>query len=439
MNLFTLLQRSASDGHPVRVGLIGAGKFGSMFLGQAPFIPGLIVLAIADLDPSRAKAACRSVGWDDARIAATGFVEDGAALCVRDDVEVVVEATGSPAAGVRHALAAIAAGKHIVMVNVEADVLAGPLLARKADAAGVVYSMAYGDQPALTSELVDWARATGFRVACAGKGTKYLPEYHRVTPDGVWAHYGLAADEAKAAGMNSQMFNSFLDGTKSAIEMAAIANACDLAPPSDGLAFPPCGVDDLPHVLRPRSVGGVLEHNGTVEVVSSLERDGRPVFRDLRWGVYVVLEAQSDYAAACFAQYGLKTDVTGRYAAQYKPYHLIGMELSVSILSAALRNEPTGQSRAFNGDAVATAKRALKGGEMLDGEGGYTVYGKLLPAKTSLTHGALPIGLAHHVKLVRDVPEGAVVKWSDVEIDERAQHVAIRREMERAFAGGSSS
>lgn len=435
MNLFSLLQRRAESGRPVRVGLIGAGKFGSMFLGQAPFIPGLVVSAIADLDPSRAKAACRNVGWDDARVAATKFVEDGASLCARDDVDVVVEATGSPAAGIKHALAAIAAGKHIVMVNVEADVLAGPLLAQKANAAGVVYSMAYGDQPALTSEMVDWARATGFRVACAGKGTKYLPAYHHVTPDGVWAHYGLTPEEAKAAGMNSQMFNSFLDGTKSAIEMAAIANACDLLPPSDGLLFPPCGVDDLASVLKPKSAGGALEHNGTVEVVSSLERDGRPVFRDLRWGVYVVLEAQSDYAAACFAQYGLKTDSTGRFAAQYKPFHLIGMELSISILSAALRGEPTGQSRVFNGDAVATAKRALKAGEMLDGEGGYTVYGKLAPASKSLDIGALPIGLAHHVKLVRDVAPDAIVRWSDVAIDEKIGHVAFRRQMERAFAG----
>ena len=435
MNLFSLLQRRADSGRPVRVGMIGAGKFGSMFLGQVPTIPGLIVSAIADLDVARAREACRNVGWDDARLAKTAFVEDGAALCARDDVEVVVEATGSPAAGVKHALAAIAAGKHIVMVNVEADVLAGPLLARKANAAGVVYSMAYGDQPALTSEMVDWARATGFRVACAGKGTKYLPAYHRVTPDGVWAHYGLTPEAAKAAGMNSQMFNSFLDGTKSAIEMAAIANACDLRPPSDGLLFPPCGVDDLAQVLRPQSAGGALEHNGTVEVVSSLERDGRPVFRDLRWGVYVVLEALSDYAAACFQQYGLKTDDTGRFAAQYKPYHLIGMELSISILNAALRGEPTGQSRVFAGDAVATAKRGLKRGEVLDGEGGYTVYGKLLPAETSLAKGALPIGLAHHVTLTRDVAEGAVAGWADVVIDESAQHVALRREMEHVFSG----
>jgi predicted homoserine dehydrogenase-like protein len=256
MNLSRLLKEAKDAGRPVRAGLIGAGKFGSMFLAQVPFTDGLRVSAIADLSPDRAKSACRVVGWDDGLIATAAFIEDGAALASRDDIDVVIDATGSPAAGVRHARAAIAAGKHIVMVNVEADVLAGPLLAAEARAAGVVYSMAYGDQPALVAEMADWARACGFRVVAAGKGTKYLPAYHHVTPAGVWAHYGLTPEAAKAAGMNPQMFNSFLDGTKSAIEMAAIANACDLDAPQDGLLFPPCGVDDLPHVLRPREAGG---------------------------------------------------------------------------------------------------------------------------------------------------------------------------------------
>src|SRR5450759_3613807 len=279
--------------------LIGAGKFGSMFLSQVPHTPGLEVPVIVDLDPERAREACRTVGWDAARIGATTFTADGA-KATSGHIEVIVEATGNPAAGIRHARAAIAAGKHIVMVNVEADGLAGPLLAEEARQAGEGYSLAYGDQPALTAEMVDWARATGFGVVAAGKGTKYLPAYHDVTPAGVWSHYGLTADEAQSAGMNPQMFNSFLDGTKSAIEMAAIANATGLEVPTGGLLFPPCGVDDLPHVMRPRDRGGVLEKAGVVEVVSSLERDGRPVFRDLRWGVYVVLEAPNDYAADCF-------------------------------------------------------------------------------------------------------------------------------------------
>ena len=418
MNLTRLAAEAADRGTPVRAGLIGAGKFGSMFLSQVPTIAGLDVAAIADLDPDKARAACGAVGWDDARIAATAFLDSGAALIERDDVDVVIEATGSPRAGIANAEAAIAAGKHIVMVNVEADVLAGPVLASKAAAAGVCYSMAYGDQPALVSEMVDWARATGFHVTAAGKGTKYLPAYHAVTPDDVWTHYGLTPEEARRAGMNPQMFNSFLDGTKSAIEMVAIANACGLDVPEDGLAFSPCGVDDLAHVLRPREVGGQLERRGMVETVSSLERDGRPVFRDLRWGVYVVLEAPNDYAAACFRQYGLTTDDTGRFAAMYKPFHLIGLELSISVLSVALRNEPTGQSRAMRGTVASVAKRALKAGEMLDGEGGYTVWGKALPL--SRAGKALPVGLAHGVRLKRDVAEGAVLTLDDVDLTEDA-------------------
>jgi predicted homoserine dehydrogenase-like protein len=434
MNLHHLLNARHAAGKPVRVALIGAGKFGSMFLAQVPHTPGLKVATIVDLDPQRAREACRTVGWDSALIEATKFVDDGIAAIRDSAIEVVVEATGNPAVGIRHARAAIAAGKHIVMVNVEADALAGPLLAEEARNAGVVYSLAYGDQPALTAEMVDWARATGFHVVAAGKGTKYLPIYHDVTPKDVWSHYGLTAGEAQSAGMNPQMFNSFLDGTKSAIEMAAIANATGLDVPAHGLLFPACGVDDLPHIMRPRDKGGVLEKSGVVDVVSSLERDGRPVFRDLRWGVYVVLEASNDYAADCFKQYGLKTDASGRFAAMYKPYHLIGLELNISVLSAALRNEPTGQARDFRGDVVAVAKRNLRAGEMLDGEGGYTVWGKLMPAAASLAAGALPIGLAHGVKLKADVAHGAVVGWNDVEIDAGNDTVAVRREMEKRFA-----
>jgi predicted homoserine dehydrogenase-like protein len=431
MNLQAMLAARVHAGRPIRVGLIGAGKFGSMFLAQVPSIAGLEVAVIADLDPERAKAACKNVGWDVSRIARTQFTASGRDACLDERVEVVIEATGNPVAGIAHASDAIAAKKHIVMVNVEADTLAGACLARKARAAGVIYSMAYGDQPALIAEMVDWARSAGFTVAAAGKGTKYLPAYHTVTPDDVWQHYGLTAEEAKRAGMNSQMFNSFLDGTKSAIEMAAVANACALDVPHDGLGFAPCGADDLAAVLRPKALGGVLDGDGVVEVVSSLHRNGEQVARDLRWGVYVVFKAENDYAAACFKQYGLPTDSTGRYAAMYKPFHLIGLELSISVLNVALRGEPTGSCRAWRGDAVAVAKRALKAGEMLDGEGGYTVYAKLIPAERSLKLSALPIGLAHHVKLLRNVAASEFLTAADVALDESAQAVRVRRDMER--------
>ncbi|MBL4906354.1 MAG: Gfo/Idh/MocA family oxidoreductase [Sneathiella sp.] len=438
MFVYQELAARAEEGRPVRVGLIGAGKFGSMFLSQVATTPALEVTVIADLDPALAKEACRTVGWPASLIDRTTFVEDALAMMKAGGVDVVVEATGNPVAGVIHALEAIRNGLHIIMVNVEADVLAGPLLAQEARRADVVYSMAYGDQPALTCELVEWARATGFDVVAAGKGTKYLPQFHTSTPDTVWDHYGLSPEQAAKAGMKSQMFNSFLDGTKSALEMAAIANGTGLTPPPDGLLFPPAGMDDLATVLRPSSEGGQLHHKGQVEVVSSLERDGRPVFKDLRWGVYVVIEAPNDYAAACFRQYGMNTDASGRYSAMYKPFHLIGLELNISILSAALLNKPTGMTNGFRGDVVATAKRDLKAGELLDGEGGFTIWGKLYPADTSLQLGGLPIGLAHNVKLISDISAGSPVRWQDVEIDETLNIVKFRRKMEADYSTQSA-
>ena len=419
---------------PVQVGLIGAGKFGSMFLSQVPTTKGLEVKAIADLDPERAREACRCVGWSTDLIKKTKFLDSAQAMIDNGGLDVLVEATGNPIAGIAHARMAIASKTHIVMVNVEADVLAGGILAKQAKEAGIVYSMAYGDQPALTIELVEWARATGFDVVAAGKGTKYMPEYHYSTPDTVWDHYGLTSEQAAKAGMNSQMFNSFLDGTKSALEMAAISNGTGLKAPDQGLMFPPAGMDDLAQVLRPRSRGGQLDESGMVEVVTSVERDGRPVYRDLRWGVYVVIEAPNDYASACFKQYGMNTDSTGRFSAMYKPFHLIGLELNISILSAALLKKPTGSTLDFNSDVVATAKRGLKAGEILDGEGGFTVYGKLMPASKSLKMGGLPIGLAHHVKLKNNVNIDQQISWDDVEIDLSNKAVSVRKEMETLYS-----
>jgi len=434
MNLHAKLVERERAGSPLRVGLIGAGKFGSMYLSQARRTPGVRLTTVADLDPARARRALQQVGWTEAELAPLRFVASAAELIASDGVEIVIDATGSPAAGIAHVLACCRHCKHVVMVNVEADALAGPLLARKAAQAGIVYSLAYGDQPALICELVDWARAAGFEVIAAGKGTKYLPEYHASTPETVWRHYGLTAEDARLGGLNPQMFNSFLDGTKSALEMAAVANATGLAAP-DGLAFPPCGVDDLARVLRPRADGGVLAQRGQVEVISSLERDGRPVLRDLRWGVYVTFAGGSEYVERCFREYGLVTDPSGRYTAMYKPYHLIGLELGISVASVGLRREPTGAPVAFNADVVATAKRDLKPGEVLDGEGGFTVYGKLRAAAASLREGGLPLGLAHQVRLTQAVGAGQPVRWDDVEIDPSLPAVQLRREMERAARG----
>jgi predicted homoserine dehydrogenase-like protein len=444
MSLYKKLQQRAQDTRPIQIALIGAGKFGSMYLSQIPRTPGIHLVGIADLSPDRAKASLRRVGWQDNQFGAASVAEavrkgttyitsDASTLIADNAIELVIEATGVPTAGIAHALRCIQNGKHIIMVNVEADVLAGPYLARRAAEAGVIYSMASGDQPALIAEMVDWARTIGLEVVCAGKGTKYLPAYHASTPKTVWGHYGFSDEQVASGDFNAQMFNSFLDGTKSALEMAAVANACDLQVPEHGLGFPPCGVDDLPAILKPAHDGGILPRKGMVEVVSSIERDGRPVFRDLRWGVYAVFHAPSEYVRDCFLQYGLKTDASGWYAAMYKPYHLIGLELGFSVASVALRKEATGATGAFIGDVVSCAKRDLAVGEVLDGEGGFTVYGKLMPAAESMSNNALPIGLAHKLPLKNTIKAGQIVTWMDVRYDADQEAIQIRRRMEAEF------
>ena len=435
------LERRALEGSPVRVGVIGAGAFGSMVLSQLKRVPGMHLVGVSDREPARAHAALERTGWSDAATRARGLpeardkgttaiVEDPLELAHSADVDVLVEATGSPSAAVEHALAAIDAGHHVVNVTVEADALVGPAIAARADAAGVVYSLAYGDQPALICELVDWARVSGFEVICASKGTKYLPSYHAATPETVWDHWGIDREHASSRGLNPVMFNSFLDGTKSAIEMAALADATGLAPQEDGLRFPPAGEHQLASVCIPQSDGGALERRGTVETVSSLTREGEEVSRDLRWGVYVVFESPSDYVAERFAEYGLVTDPTGKYSALWRPYHLIGLELVTSIARAALRGEATGTPREFLGDVVAVAKRDLTAGETLDGEGGYCVWGKLRPASTAVKAAELPIGLAHDIVLARAVARGDTLTRGDVALDEGSTVVALRRELE---------
>ncbi len=444
MNLHRMLQARAAEGRPVRVGLIGAGKFGAMFLAQAQHMPGLHVMAVADVSPNKARRALAAAGWPKGRYAAaspakaldrgsTFLTDDPIAAINAGGVDVVVEATGVPEAGIRHALACFKRGRHVVMVNVEADALAGPLLAHLADEAGVVYSLAYGDQPALICEQVEWARACGLKVVCAGKGTKYLPEFHASNPDTVWDHYGITAKQAAAAGMNARMFNSFVDGTKSALEMASVANATGLSPQARGLGFPPAGVGRLANVCRPREDGGALEHKGTLEVVSSLERDGKPVERDLRWGVFVTFEAPSEYVARCFSEYGIVTDDSGRYSALYRPFHFIGLELGLSVAHVGLLGRATGAAKGFSADVVAHAKRGLETGQALDGEGGYCVYGKLMAAADALEMGGVPIGLVEGARLKHHVATGHPILWSNVEMDETKEAVLFRRRMEAAL------
>jgi predicted homoserine dehydrogenase-like protein len=444
MSLSDRLAQRAAQGKPLTVGLIGAGKFAAMYLSQVPKTRGVHVAAIADLSPAGAIANLRRVGWPEERYAApsidvalrsgmTHVTDDWQALVRHPGIEIVLECTGHPLAAVEHCLAAFGEGKHVVNVTVEADALCGPLLARRAAESNVVYSLAFGDQPALICDLVDWARAAGFGVVAAGRGHKWLPHFAQSTPETVWGHYGLTPEQAKIGGLNPKMFNSFLDGSKPAIESTAVCNATGLVAPPDGLTYPPASIDEIPSVCRPIEEGGVLHAKGQVEVISSLERDGREISYDIRFGVFVVFEGDTQYIRNCFREYMVRTDPSGRYACLYKRWHLIGLEVGISVASVGLRGEPTGAAMCFNADVVATAKRDLKAGETLDGEGGYTVRGKLLPAERSLQLGGLPLGLAHGAKLVRAVRADQPLTWTDVALDEALPAFRVRREMETMF------
>ena len=444
MNLSSLLQRRASGGRPVRAGLIGAGKFGSMVLSQAQKIDGLHMVAVADLAVSRAREAMQRVGWAEERYTvrsageavktgATFVTDDVDALLSCPDIECVIEATGHPIAGARHALACIKHGKHVIMVNVEADVMVGPILAEKARAKGLIYSMAYGDQPALICELVDWVRACGFELTAAGKGMNFEPRYRYSTPDTVWGFFGWSEEEVAKGDFNPKMYNSFTDGTKAAIEMAAVANGTGLDCPDDGLAFPPAGLHDLARVFRPAADGGRMARSGLVDIAASQEPDGREVVNNIRYGVFVTFKAHNEYTKGCFKQYGLLTDPSGWYASMWRPFHVIGLETSVSVLSVVLRGEATGSSKAFRGDAVAVAKRDMQAGEILDGEGGFAVWANAIPASRSLQLRALPMGLAQNVKLKRPIKRDQIVSYDDVELVHDSDIVALRQEMESHF------
>jgi predicted homoserine dehydrogenase-like protein len=445
MSLYSRLQRRAQEKNPIRIGLIGAGKFGTMYLSQIPKTPGVHLVGVADLSPGHAKANLELVGWSKERIDAASLEEavkngsthvgdDWRKLVSHPAIDLIVECTGSPLHAVDHILEAFTQKKHVVNVTVEADAFCGPLLAARARAAGVIYSLAYGDQPAMICDLVDWARTCGFPVVAAGRGHKWLPHFCESTPETVWALYGLTPEQAKRGGLNPKMFNSFLDGSKPSIESTAVSNATGLGVPSNGLLYPPASIEEIPFVTRPINEGGLLERKGMVEVISSLHKDGRPISHDIRMGVWVTVEAENDYIKNCFEEYDAHTDPSGRYFTLYKRWHLIGLEVGMSVASVALRGEPTGVATRWNADVVATAKKDLKPGELLDGEGGYTVWGKLLPATTSEKIGGLPLGLAQQVKLIRPVSKGQHLTWDDVDIDKSTQAYKIRKEMESIWA-----
>ena len=414
MYLNTKLEDHNKD---IRVAFIGCGKFVSMFLAQYNQLKKIKIDSIIDVKIDQAKDNCRKSGLNETTINEINFSNNLDSVLDRD-IEIFIEATGNPIVGTVHAVKIIKNKKHIILVNVEADVTCGKYLSDLAKQNNVICSMAYGDQPSLILEQVEWARLNGFSVVCAGKGTKYHPTFEYSTPDTVWGHYGLTKERAEIeSGMNPKMFNSFLCGDKSAIEMCAVSNAANLKCPNNGLTLPPVGVYDIAKKLIPKSVGGLIDYEGQVEVISSIDENKKDIPNDLRWGVYVVIKAENQYVKNCFKDYGMVTDESGNYSAIWRPYHYIGLELAQSIYSIALDNKATGFTKHYNADVASYAKKDLKIGEKLDGEGGFCARGRLITSEKSKTEKILPLGLTDNAIVKRNISKDQVIKIEDVELN----------------------
>ena len=423
MYLFSKLQDLKN---PIRVAFIGCGKFVSMFLAQYNQLDKIIIDTIVELDTDRAKKNCAKSGLTKETIDKINFSNNLDSTFNRE-IEIFIEATGNPIIGTMHAIKIIKNKKNVIMVNVEADVLCGKYLSDLALKNKVVCSMAYGDQPSLILEQIEWAKLNGFEVVCAGKGTKYHPTFEYSTPDTVWGHYGLTKERAEnESGMNPKMFNSFLCGDKSAIEMCAVSNAADLKCPNNGLTFPPIGVYDIAKKLIPKSEGGLIDHSGQVEVISSIDLDKKDIPNDLRWGVYIVIKAQNDYVKNCFKDYGMVTDSSGSYSAIWRPYHYIGLELAQSIYSISLDNKATGHTKNYNAEVASIAKKDLKVGEKLDGEGGYCARGRLISSSNSKKNKNLPLGLTDNSIMKKDVLKDEFISIDDVELNLQKEIIEAR-------------
>ena len=423
MYLFSKLQDLKN---PIRVAFIGCGKFVSMFLAQYNQLDKIIIDTIVELDTDRAKKNCAKSGLTKETIDKINFSNKLDSAFNRE-IEIFIEATGNPIIGTMHAIKIIENKKNVIMVNVEADVLCGKYLSDLALKNNVVCSMAYGDQPSLILEQIEWAKLNGFEVVCAGKGTKYHPTFEYSTPDTVWGHYGLTKERAEnESGMNPKMFNSFLCGDKSAIEMCAVSNAADLKCPNNGLTFPPIGVYDIAKKLIPKSEGGLIDHSGQVEVISSIDLDKKDIPNDLRWGVYIVIKAQNDYVKNCFKDYGMVTDSSGSYSAIWRPYHYIGLELAQSIYSISLDNKATGHTKNYNAEVASIAKKDLKVGEKLDGEGGYCARGRLISSSNSKKNKNLPLGLTDNAIMKKKVLKDEFISIDDVELNLQKEIIEAR-------------
>ena len=425
--MYQRLRDLEAGGDVIQIGLIAAGTFGTQIVTQVAHAPGMRIAAIAELDPEKAMRAYEQGGITQDQViraetpddinAAIGSeraaVTTDARATMQSDVDIVIEATGSVEAGASHARYAIGQRKHVVMVTVEADVVVGLRLKQLADEAGVLYGAAYGDEPAVAYELWDWARSLGFRVVAAGKGTRFKTAFRKTTPDDVPGMYGFMGTD-----YNAQMFGSFLDGSKHAIEMAALANMTGLVPDIRGMHFPSADLRDMPDVLCHRNKGGILSQEGVVEAVSAIDENDNAVERNLRGGLYCIVDGQTPAVGESLASYGeIIGMIIGQrsgYAMVYRPQHWIGHEMPISVARMMLYNETCGVPLGRYAEVVCAAKKALPAGTVLDGEGGYCAYGLLEKTAIAREENLLPLGLSQGAVVTRDIPEDGMVTWDNV-------------------------
>ncbi len=439
-----LLARRAAESNPIRVGIIGTGKFGAGLVAQISQMQGMEVSAIADISARNARYAYLSSGAseEEIRTAETGdeledavragnpvVVEDGLALTECESIDVIVESTGLPEVGARHAFQALSNRKHVVMVNVEADVTVGPFLRRTADAAGVVYTMVDGDQPAVTWNIVEWARSLGLEIVAAGRGTIYFDDDFEGTPETAASRFGFTEEHIERRTINLKMFNSFRDGTKAQVEMTALANAAGLEPDRRGMHEPSVNLEEIPVRFSLQEEGGLLSRHGVVELANSVADDGRSMLPNpLKMGVFAVVRSEHPFTREDLAYHGCHVGGEGNNFLLYRPYHLVAVPAPLSIARAVLFNAATGSCAATpTAECITVAKRDLRAGEELDGGGGYTVVGQCEKAVVAREEGLLPVGLADRAVLNRAISKGEAIGYSDVMLDEESFVLKMRR------------
>ena len=441
--LYDRLEKLQADDQPIQVGIIGAGTFGTQIITRICQMQGMRIAASADLIMERGAAALQTGGVpqdaitvcdtpasiNDAMRQRQFAVTDDPAAIIGSDVDVVVEATGNAEAGAQHGFDAIAASKHLVMVTIEADVVVGATLRQLADQAGTIYSLAYGDEPALAIELYEWARTLGFRVIAAGKGTRFIPEFRKATPDDVPRLYGFTGED-----YNAHVFCSFLDGTKHAIESVTLSNATGLAVDVRGLHFPAIDLREMPDRLALQSKEGILQREGVVEAVSSMRPDETLVERNVRGGVFAVIDAPDPQAIESMASYGeiigMMIGKTSGQAMIYRPQHFVGHEMPLGIARMMLSGETIGAPIGQISAVVAAVKKPLAPGTILDGEGGFTVCGLAERAEIARQQKLVPIGLTQGAEVLAAIPDGGLITYDNVRL-KPSLALDLKREQDR--------